>query len=256
MMIIIFNLSKKKRVYCILFGMICGWVAGYITGFIPMQRLIWLKNASWFSYPHLITNYSHHFDWRLILPFTIIALIANTEMFALVSTIQLENTKHINYRKVTIGNLIAGIGVIFSGLAGTMPQSPVSASIGDFLATSAYTRLTAYTYAIILVVLAFIPKFAYIFLTIPASVNGAAIVFMGATLVVYGLKLININKLPAITLKAFSFAFLSGLSVDIIPQFAQSNALRWFTNPALLIGVLVFFIAFFIFSLRNKYEQS
>lgn len=250
------RLLKHMRLYCILIGMLVGWLLALAMGQLLPERVMLVKQASWFALPHFLPLSHFTFNWHLLLPFLAVAILASLEVFALIAVIQNLETKQwqTDIQKISRGNLAAGIGVIFSGLLGGIAQSPIPGSIGDLIATGAHSRYIAFIYAPVLFVLAFCPKFAMIFLTIPAAVNGAAIVFMGAVMLMKGVELLQIDTLRDYQAHAFGLAFLLALSADIFPQiFLQSQSIfSWTTNYDLMIGLIVFIVLRLLFRLGQR----
>lgn len=248
---LIMRLGKRSRLFCILFGMLIPWWIAYLLDLIPAEKILNISNAPWFALPHFSLPH-YQFAWPLLAPTIIVAFLASSEVFALITIIFYSEQKpeqEITTR-VKRGNFAAGAGVFLSGLMGAVAQSPIPGSIGDLLLTGAYSRYIVYFYAPALCCLAFCPKLAMLMLTIPAAVNGAAVVFMGAVMIMYAFNWLRINQFSAAHLQAFSFAFLLGLATDILPRnyLANTPLLPWVTNSALAIGLFAYIILRYVFS--------
>lgn len=257
-LMLIFRLIHRTRISCILLGMLSGWLLALFSNQLLPEKLLAVKQAAWLNWPHFVLPH-YQFQLQFILPLIFISLLASFELAALIVAIQnLEQHSWTapNFQQIRRGNIIAGASLIGAGLLGGTPQSPVPGSIGDLIITGAHSRIIAYFYSIALLLLAFSPKLAFLALTVPAAVNGAAIVFMGATMIMKGFSLIEIENLAAHHLLAFCIAFLLGLGTDMLPSMYNhhSNPIPWFTNTALAVGLFSYLILRYLFSLGQANE--
>lgn len=250
------RLLQRGRLYCLLVGLLGGWLLAFVTGTILPKKIKLMTAAPWFAFPQL-TPFPHFvFNWYLLFPLLLAAFIASFEAFALITTIENLESNHWqpNLQRARNGNLAAGIGVVISGLLGGIAQSPVPGSIGDLIATGAQSRCIAFVYAPALFLLAFSPKIAMFFLTIPAAVNGAAIVFIGGTMLMKGLEMLHLPICKDYQFHALSFAFIFALSIDTMPQLYLSNypIFSWITNSDMAVGLIMLVLLRLLFKLGQK----
>jgi len=98
-----------------------------------------------------------------------------------------------------------------------MGQSTSSSNIGLSLGTGATSRIIAFSAGAILVLLAFVPKLSMIFVIMPATVMGAALVFVAAFMIVTGLQIITSRMMDARKTFVVGVSFIVGFSVDTLP---------------------------------------
>ncbi len=255
---IIMQLRATGRIYCILAGMLGGWMLAWIFNQISPERLAYLHKCSWFAWPHLFHNISYKFDAKLIPIAIIIGIVASFEIFAMIGTLQsTENPNNPNLKQIAKGNIASGIGITISGIIGGVAQSPIPGSIGDLISTGVQTRLCAYTYSLFIFIIAFSPKLAILFLSIPAYVNGAAIIFMGSALILKGFDMCELNKLSPNQGLALSLALMIALATNIIPQYihnidSENSIFSFITNPMLFAGVIAFITLTNLFKLKLR----
>lgn len=161
----------------VLIGVLIGWAFAAATGNLSPEATETVGNAAWFGLPQFHTPEFHVNAMLIGLP-VIVVLIA-------------ENVGHVKAVAAMTGrNLddIAGDALIADGLATTIAGSAggsgtttYAENIGVMAATRVYSTAAYWVAAMTAIVLAFIPKFGALILTIPTGVLG------GATMVLYGL---------------------------------------------------------------------
>lgn len=249
---------QKLRLYCILIGMIIGWGLACLHGYIPAAGLLRLTTADWLHLPQLV-NLHYSFKSTLLFPFFLAALITCFEYFALICA----NEKGVDndwsspdLPTIRRGNFWMSITHIVAGSLGSVAQSPLPGAVGVSIATGAYSRNIAYFFAIGLLLLSCSPKMIAFFLTIPAGVNGAAVTFIGASLFMLGVNMINLKSANSRKTYAIGIAFLIASSSDIIPAiynpFPALGVVA--TDPALLLGLFCFIFLTILFSFKPTTE--
>jgi len=131
--------------------------------------------------------------------------------------------KRPEFKSIENGIMSDGITTTIAGLIGGVGQSSSSANIGLALGTRAISRFIAYAAALILVILAFMPKLASFFLEMPAPVMGAALVYMGSFMIVAGLTVIASRMMDARKTFVVGVSLIFGIGAYIMPT-AFSNA--------------------------------
>ena len=160
-------------------------------------------------------------------------------------------------KQIAKGNIASGIGITISGIIGGVAQSPIPGSTGDLISTGVQTRLCAYTYSLFIFIIVFSPKLSILFLTIPASVNGAAIIFMGSSLILKGFDMLELNKLSSNQGLAISLSLMIALAASIIPQYIHNinslnSILSFITSPMLFVGIIAFITLTNLFKLKLR----
>ncbi|MDO4910827.1 MAG: solute carrier family 23 protein [Corynebacterium sp.] len=161
----------------ILIGVIVGWVFAAVTGNVPEGTRETISSAAWIGLPEFHSP-ALHFDVVFICIPVIIVLIA-------------ENVGHVKAVASMTGrdlDDIAGDALIADGVATTLAggfggsgTTTYAENIGVMAATKVYSTAAYWVAAACAILLAFVPKFGALVLTIPSGVLG------GATIVLYGL---------------------------------------------------------------------
>ncbi|KTD46283.1 solute carrier family 23 protein [Legionella quateirensis] len=245
---------QKLRLYFILIGILTGWVLAYLNGFIPDTLLQGVESAPWLQLPHLMMP-QYSFSTALLFPFLIASFITTFAFFALACVNQRVSSndwKEPDLSKIRRGNLWLSITTILASGTGSVAQSPLPGAVGLSITSGAYSKIIAYTFSMLLILISLSPKIIAVFLTIPAGVNGAAAVIMGASLFMFGINMWNLQIAPPQKTYAMGIAFLIAASSDIIPAiytpFPEIGFLT--TEPALLLGIIWFIVLTVLFSIK------
>jgi xanthine permease XanP len=218
----------KLKLFCTLIGIIVGYILSYFAGIIPESDLEQIGNATFMYFPY-IEGMNWKFDLTLFLPFLIAALCSTLKTVGDIATCQKINDA--NWRRPDMKNISAGIladgfGGIIPGLIGGFGQSTSSSNVGLSVATGATSRYIAYSTGMIIIVLAFFPKFASIFLIMPKPVMGATLLFTISFMIIQGLQIIMSRMLDARKTFVVGLSLILGLSADMAPGI-YANTQAW-----------------------------
>ncbi len=173
-------------------GIVIGSLVSAYFGIYDVGRV---ADAGWIGIPsESPPGLNLHFDasfWALLPAFLFVALVGSTKSIALVVSAQrvaTRRTQAVNYRAVQRAVTAEGVGNLFAGLAGTMPNTPHAGAVAAVEITGVAARSTAFAAGLVLLTLAFLPKALAIILAIPASVVAAAITVVMASLFAVGLR--------------------------------------------------------------------
>ena len=173
-------------------GIVVGSLVSAYFGIYDVGRV---ADAGWIGIPsESPPGLNLHFDasfWALLPAFLFVALVGSTKSIALVVSAQRVATRRsqaVNYRAVQRAVTAEGVGNLFAGLAGTMPNTPHAGAVAAVEITGVAARSTAFAAGLVLLTLAFLPKALAIILAIPAPVVAAAITVVMATLFAVGLR--------------------------------------------------------------------
>ena len=237
----------KSRMFCILCGSIVGWAVAWLCGMLNANRLTLLEHAPWWHVFHINEWVTPQINWHFTLPCIIAAVIMTLQVLSMIAMIQddCDGIKHgPELRKlVSRGNFSAGLSLMVSSCLGA-PQAPNPGAFGVLSSTGVYTRKLAYVYAGFLVLLAFSPKLSFLFITIPASVRGATILFMGSAMFMHGLHVMKVERMTRFHAVVFALSLLVGASMSIIPSFYHTHLL-WLagiTNPVFFIAICLYLV--------------
>ncbi|MBL7480374.1 solute carrier family 23 protein [Legionella bononiensis] len=245
---------QKLRLYCILIGILTGWILAYLNGFIPDTLLQRVESAPWLQLPHLMMPH-YSFSKDLLFPFLIASFITTFAFFALACVNQRvasNDWKEPDLSTIRRGNLWLSITTILASGTGSIAQSPLPGAVGLSITSGAYSKIIAYTFSMLLILISFSPKVVAVFLTIPAGVNGATAVIIGASLFMFGINMWSLQNADSKKTYAIGIAFLIAASSDIIPAiynpFPEIGIVT--TEPALLLGLICFIVLTVLFSIK------
>jgi NCS2 family nucleobase:cation symporter-2 len=220
-LIIAINVYSKGKIklYCVLIGMVFGYLLSIITGVLNISHIKEVLDAPIFGIPDP-SHFGLAFDWAVTAPFLLAMLCVTLKSVGDITTCQKINDldwKRPDMKNARDGILVDGIGDIISGLLGTYGQSTSSGNIGLSLGTGATSRYIGYSIGIILIFLAFFPKFAMLFVIIPDPVMGAALLYSMSFMIITGLNIISSRMMDIRKTFVVGLSFLIGLSA-LIPD--------------------------------------
>jgi xanthine permease XanP len=240
MVMVLANLWGKGfvKMYCLLIGMLSGWLLALIL--IPKYwyNLASVKDFPIFALPAIGPEFRGiTFDIKMIIPFVVIAIGGSLKSFGnllVAQKISEPELKEPNFVPIRKGLLADGFSTVLAGLLGGMAVDTSSSNIGLAGATKVLSRWISVGAGIIFVILAFFPKFVAILSMIPKPVLGAALIFAGSFMICTGLLEMfseewNPRKTFVVGISLFfglSTAFLPSLYARA-PQFIQT----FFTDP-------------------------
>jgi xanthine permease XanP len=232
----------KLRLYSVLIGMLIGYGISYFLGFIDADEIDKVSALPWISFP-AIGSYGMTFSSALIIPFLVATLSSALKTMGDLSTCQKINDagwKRPDMKSISKGILACASGNILSGFSGALGQSTSSSNVGLSIATGATSRTIAYATGGILILLAFLPKIASIFVIMPTPVMGASLVFSASFMVIAGIQIMLSRMIDARKTFVIGTSIVFGLSVDFIPGLYR-NLPDWiqpFFQSSLSLGTL------------------
>ena len=240
MVMVLANLWGKgfAKMYCLLIGTLSGWILALIL--IPeyWHNLTVANDLSIFALPAIGPEFRKiTFDFKMILPFVIIAISGSLKSFGNLLAAQKISEPELtkpNFVPIRKGLLADGFSTVLAGLLGGMAVDTSSSNIGLAGATKVLSRWISVGAGVIFVILAFFPKFIAILAMMPKPVMGASIIFAGSFMICTGLLEMfgeewNSRKTFVVGISLFfglSTASLPGLYARA-PQFIQT----FFTDP-------------------------
>lgn len=242
----------KLRLFSVIIGMITGYIVSYLTGLLPAAHLRQILDKPFLALPDL-TMLSWSFDPSLILPFLIASLCTSVKTIGNLTTCQKINDadwKRPDMLNLKKGLLADGLSVSISGLLGGMGQSTASSNIGLSVGTGATSRQIAFTTGGILIALAFLPRFAEIFVVMPQPVMGATPLFAVCFIIFTGLQIMMSRMMDARKIFILGISMVFGLSVTALLDVYSQIQTSWirpifgsslYLSTLLAIGLTVIF---------------
>lgn len=254
------------RMYCLLIGMLIGWIATAVL--IPEYRVnaSLLQSKPFFAFPTLLSGFWEiKFKAAMIIPFVVIGISGSLKTFGnllAAQRISVPGLEKPDFKPLREGMLADGISTVVSGILGGMAVDTSSSNIGLAGSTKVVSRWLSVVAGVIFILLAFLPRFALLLSMIPDPVLGAAIIYCGCFMIIAGLQEMfsetwDIRRTFVIGIALFfglSTAFLPGLYARA-PQFIQF----FFTDPLPTATIIAVILHQFIhldklFTTRKKAE--
>ncbi|MCK5759783.1 MAG: purine/pyrimidine permease [Candidatus Delongbacteria bacterium] len=240
MVMVISNLWGKGffKMYCLLIGMLSGWILAFILVPEYWDSLSVVKNSPLFALPHIGPEFKGiSFDLKMLIPFVVIAISGSLKSFGnllAAQKISEPDLKEPNFVPIRKGLLADGFSTALAGFLGGIAVDTSSSNIGLAGATKVVSRWISVGAGVLFVLLAFFPKMITFLSMMPKPVLGASIIFAGCFMISTGLKEVfsegwdgRKNFVVGISLFfGLSTAFLPGLYARA-PQFIQT----FFTDP-------------------------
>jgi NCS2 family nucleobase:cation symporter-2 len=244
----------KIKLYCVLVGMICGYLLSALAGILNFSHIARILDAPILGFPD-ISHFGLAFNITLLIPFLIAMICSTLKSIGDITTCQRTNDldwKRPDMKNLSDGILTDGLADVISGLLGTFSQSTSSSNIGLSIGTGATSRYIGYSIGIILIILSCFPKLAMVFVIMPSPVMGAALLYTVCFMVMAGLQIIMSRMMDVRKTFVVGLSFLVGLSAmmpgfytkipEIIrPVFASTLSLATITvillNLLLRIGI-------------------
>jgi xanthine permease XanP len=213
------NIWSKSygRMFCVLIGMMVGYVASAVLGIFDLEKVIPEGGLSFVRLPRL-DHVSWSFDPVLLAPFVVASLAATLRAMGDVSNAQRINDAdwvRPKFSSLAGGVAANGIAVIFCGLIGSSGVNTSSSSIGLSGATGVTSRNIGYAIGIGLGVFAFTPVAALVLAAMPAPVMGAALFFTAAFVFASGLQMITARMLDSRKIIVIGFSFAMAVAADV-----------------------------------------
>lgn len=241
------------RLICSMLGITLGLLASFALGLVSPAALREFGTAPLLALPapHYL---AYDFDYRLIPAFLMAGSAAMLRTVGVVTTCQKINDadwKRPDLATIRGGILADGLGCLIGGLLGVIGMNTAPSLVGVSKATGATSRYIAFSCAAVLVLFAFVPKYAALFLMLPPPVIGAAMVFTSSFMIAGGIQIIVSRNLDSRTTYVVGVSMLLGLSREIFPRyFSQlAPAVHLFTGSMMSIGVMSAFVLNLVFRL-------
>ncbi len=229
-MIIALNIwgKGKLRLFCVLIGMIFGYVLSYALGIINDADLAKVRESSLLWFP-----FTRHPGWSFntsyLVPYIIVMICSALKTMGDITTCQKINDaewKRPDMKNVSKGIFADAVSDMTSGLLGGAGQSTSSSNVGLSIATGTTSRVVGYAVGGLLICTAFIPKISSLFAVIPKPVMGATLIFAISFMIVAGIQILMSRMIDARKTIIIGVSLIFGLMVDVLPDLF-SNVHPW-----------------------------
>lgn len=248
------------RLVCSLLGMIAGVSAAAAFGLFDAAALQSLETAPWFALPNP-SYVAIHWDPSLMPAFLAAGLAAAIRTVGVVTTCQRANDaswSRPNFPNIRKGVLADGLGCTLGGLVGAPGMNVGPSLVGVSIATGVTSRVIAFGCAGVLVVLAFMPKVADVFLQLPLAVAGALLLFTASIMLVSGLQLMMARTLDIRLTFVVGLGMLFPLTQIVSPDYFRSlpGWLGMVANNGLALGLTAAIGLMLIFRIATGRQQT
>ena len=217
----------------ILVGIICGYIAAFLMGFVLSTTGItaegaeytkaWVLNwnkvasAKWFAVPSLLPV-KPVFDMRAIAPVLIMFIVTAVETVGDISGVIMGGMdREATDTELSGGVMCDGLGSSAAALFGVLPNTSFSQNVGLVSMTKVINRFALATGAVFLILCGLVPKLGALVSIMPQSVLGGAAVMMFSSIVVSGIQLITKEKLTPRNLTIVAVALGVGYGMGANP---------------------------------------
>lgn len=226
------------KIYCLLIGMIAGWMFAVMLEPKYLHSLIRIAEMPLFALPSVGPEFRHiTFDGDLLVPFAIIAISGSLKSFGnllAAQKISEPECETVDYVPIRKGLLADGFSTALAGLLGGMAVDTSSSNIGLAGSTKVLSRWISVAAGIIFILLAFCPKLTVALTLMPKPVLGASIIFAGCFMICTGLLEMFAEKWEPRKTFVVGIALMFGLSTAFLPElYARAPELvkMFFTDP-------------------------
>ena len=252
----------QLRLFCILIGMIVGYIAAVATGLLTLADFQSVLQQPLVALPTL-AHVSWTFDPELIIPFAVSGLAAAMGTTAVIATYQ--RTTDAEWVRPEMNSIRGGIfgdgiAAAVAGLIGTYGLTVSTANVGLVAATGVASRRIAFVIAAILAVGAFLPWFVAVLAIMPPPVMASALLFTAVFIMISGVQIISTRALDARRTLVIGMGMMAFFVVSVFPS-AFSGVPHWLqplVNSPLVLGTLVALVLNLVFRLgiRRKVTMS
>lgn len=248
------------RLMCSMIGIAAGFLIAFPLGIVPEKSVALLAAAPVFALPDP-AYISYSFDPNLVLAFTTAGLAAALRTIGVITTCQKINDadwKHPELKSIKGGMLADGLGCMFGGFMGTPGMNAGPSLVGVAKASGATSRYIAFASGTILILLSLLPKVVALFLSLPMSVIGAALVFTASFMIVGGIQIMVARNIDTRMTYVIGISMLLALSKEAFPTFFEHlpDTLQSVTSSALSMAVASAFLLNLVFRLGITKRES
>ncbi len=212
------------RLYSVLIGLAGGYGVALWLGVLPPASLQGVMDRGFLALPSIPMPH-WQFQWAMVIPFLMTALVSSLDAAAGIITCQKINQSQWirpDMNNVSRGVLADGIGTAVAGALGTLGTGVSSSHIALSSTTGATARRIGSFTAIVLLATAFVPPIAKLLSRMPAPVIGAVLVYAAAFLITSGMELIVSRMLDTRRIFMVGGSIIMGLAAiqftEIIKQ--------------------------------------
>jgi len=211
--------SGWPKLFCILIGMVVGYLVAGAVGLLGLHDVVGLLHRPLFAAPSL-ARVSWRFEWSLAVPFAVTGIAAAMNTTAVVTTYQrLTDAEWVRPDMTSIGRGVLGDGIAttIAGLFGTYGVTVSSANVGLVAATGVASRVIGFAVAAILVLAALQPTLIGVLTIMPRPVMAAAMLFTSVFIMISGVQIVSTRVLDGRRTLVVGMGVIAFFAVSVYP---------------------------------------
>jgi xanthine permease XanP len=230
------------RLMCSMIGLVFGLALAIALGEVDVDAWDAMAQAELVALPGL-DHISYGFDGSLVPAFLIAGIAAALRVIGVITTCQKINDADWKRPEMTTikgGTYADGLGCILSGLLGVTGLSAGPSLVGVAKASGATSRVIAFAAAGFLILFAFSPKVAAVFLLLPDAVVGAALLFTASFMISGGIQIMVARNIDTRMTFVVGLAMVLGLGREVYQEYFEKLPviIKPVTNTMLSIAVV------------------
>lgn len=209
----------QLKLFPVIVGMAVGYALCILTGLAGADPLGQIAASPLVALPDP-RYFGLSFEPVLVIPFGIAAIVTFVKSvgeFSICQRINDTEWKRPDMKNIQSGLFADGIASCLGGLFGGMGQTGSSSNIGLSIATRSTSRYIGFVTGGILIVLAFLPVLATVFLIMPGPVIGGTLIYVAGFIIVGGFQTITSRMLDSRKIFVIGISFIFGISIYLIP---------------------------------------
>lgn len=216
--------TRKLRLFALFAGIVGGVLTAAALGRLGGGSA--LLTTPTFAVPHLVVP---AFDVPIgaLVGLAFVALLVQIDSigsFILIDKMDDADWRRADMRQASRGVLGAGIADFIGGLMGATPTATSSANIGLTHASGSTTRYAGLAAAVLLLLVAFLPKVTLALTLIPTPVIGAIELYAAAFLIASGVDLLAAREMDPRGIFIIGLSTVGGVGVLLMPGIAEHAA--------------------------------
>ena len=250
------------KLFSVLGGACVGLALSWFLSYLPASTFQQVADVQLVGL-NFIPHGGLAFDPQLFLAFGIASLASGIKAIGDLTAAQKiadPDWKRPDIEKISRGVIANAIGVFISGLVGGFPPTASASSIGMALATGAVARRIGIAAGFLMLVMAFLPKVAVVFVLLPRPVVGGMLAFVACFNIVTGINIMLSRMMDMRSMFVIGLAMVAGLSVELTPQIYRGIPVIFsslFTSSMALAAIIAIALhAVFRFGIRQTQQLT
>lgn len=242
--IIIFNQfgSKFTKSSSVLIGLVVGYILSIFMNLIDFSPVL---EASWVSFPRPLA-YKWVFEPSAIVAMVFMYIATSIETIGDISALtSASEGRDATPEELKGGVLADGVASAIASFFNAFPNTSYTQNIGVVNLTGVFSRYVVKIGAIILLILALLPKFAAIISIMPEAVLGGGTIAMFSMVMVSGLTLLKDIRFTSRNLLIIAISIGIGVGLNLVPEVTSqfsTNIQLFLTSgvvPASIIAIVL-----------------